>query len=148
MNRFLLACSLATTIAAGLDDRVSAQSPSNGYTWSRDYYIPPHSYNGSQTSSSAAVPPQPGSIEYAIRERAWEANNQHNFPNSPYGYYGWSMPGSVYNNPYSLYGAAASVPTLYNPLFVVGNYGVTPVRRNTPNIYAPYQYDYQPYPRR
>jgi hypothetical protein len=100
----------------------------------------PRSLNGPGTSNG------PGSQEWINRAKEFSRVNQQLFPGALYDYRGWMLPGSVNNNPYSLYGPAASIPTVFNPNFVAGKYGVKVVPYRSPNIYARPQYDYVPVP--
>lgn len=144
MKRFLLVSSLTMIWSIGLASQINAQTPPvTRNNWQGQYPLystnpPPDLLNGR------------GSQDWTFRERKWEKEYHRQFPGAAYDYYGYakSMPGSIYNNPYSLYGPAASVPTLYYPNYVVGNWGVRVVPRRTPNIYAPTQYDYVPVPLR
>ena len=131
MNRLMLTLTLAITCSLSMSDRLNAQAPSNPnaeayYRWYWHHHGP---YQSAQ-------------------EREWTRAQQQFFPNAVYGYNGWALPGSVYNNPYSLYGPAANVPTLYYPQYLVGKYDVKVVQHAGANYFAPPQYEYVPIPRR
>jgi hypothetical protein len=143
MKRFVFSAFLASACFVLMPDVTLAQSPSNGNDWAKAYYYYSgynpwywHYYGHYQQNYQS------------IEQREWTQKQQMLFPNAPYDYYGWTMPGSAYNNPYSLYGAAAGVPTLYNPKYVVGSYDFRVVPYRSPNYYAPTQYDYVPVPKR
>jgi hypothetical protein len=132
MKRILLSTCLVVSAMLNLTAQANAQPPSDNHTGQYYHWYWHHH----------------GQYPQSAEEREWSKNQQLVFPGAEYDYNGWANPGSVYNNPYSPYGAAAAVPTLYYPRYLIGNYCVKVVPYNSPNYYAPRQYDYIPVPRR
>lgn len=128
MRRLVLLNSLAIIWSVGVAGPTQAQdSTSTVRDWLTGYPYYDGSYHYPSTQSNRQTLPS----QKSQSNQPTQPTRQN--PTAPY---------QVRNR----FGEATSMPTLFNPDYVVGRYGVQVVALNTPNIYAPRQYDYVPVP--